>query len=101
MALVSAVHRSLGVDRILLSIFNYVHANGDDDESLYNFATTCRAFRDPALDVLWRVQMSLAPLVKCLPVDLWEETLDVEPSSMQVEGESEDDVTLTRLVRQI
>jgi hypothetical protein len=101
MALLSAVHRSLLTERILLNIFDFVHADGNDDESLYNFAITCRAFQDPALDVLWRVQMSLAPLIKCLPADLWEETIEVEPASMQVEGDSEEVEILTTLVRRI
>jgi hypothetical protein len=101
MASGSAVHRSLLAERILLNIFDHVHADGDDDGSVYNLAITCRAFQEPAMDVLWRVQMSLVPLVKCLPTDLWEETLEVEPTSMQVEGDSEEVEILTRMVRQI
>ena len=34
-------------------------------------ALTCRAFLEPSMDILWEVLMSLAPLVRCLPSDLW------------------------------
>ncbi|KAG8214262.1 hypothetical protein J3R82DRAFT_11074 [Butyriboletus roseoflavus] len=37
-------------------------------------ARTCKALAEPALDVLWKTQHSLAPLVMCLPPDLWELT---------------------------
>ncbi|KAF8447203.1 hypothetical protein L210DRAFT_3390514 [Boletus edulis BED1] len=30
-------------------------------------ARTCKAFRDPALDILWAELYSLAPLIRCLP----------------------------------
>ncbi|KAJ6533966.1 hypothetical protein DFH09DRAFT_932442, partial [Mycena vulgaris] len=40
-------------------------------------ARTCRAFQDPALDILWRNQESLVPLLSCIPFDAW----DVKKSS--------------------
>ncbi|KAF8140812.1 hypothetical protein K438DRAFT_1879252 [Mycena galopus ATCC 62051] len=36
-------------------------------------ARTCKIFRDPALDFLWREQDTLVNLLKCLPSHLWEE----------------------------
>ncbi|GLB40903.1 hypothetical protein LshimejAT787_0901180 [Lyophyllum shimeji] len=36
-------------------------------------ARTCRAFRDPANDYLWSEVDTFAPLVKCMPRDLWKE----------------------------
>ncbi|KII86169.1 hypothetical protein PLICRDRAFT_700290 [Plicaturopsis crispa FD-325 SS-3] len=39
---------------------------------LASLARTCRAFHDPALDVLWRTLRSLEPLIRTLPADLWE-----------------------------
>ncbi|KAG1736877.1 uncharacterized protein EDB91DRAFT_495084 [Suillus paluster] len=39
--------------------------------SLPAFASTCRAFESPALNVLWRYLQSVEPLVKCLPSDLF------------------------------
>ncbi|KAF8550837.1 hypothetical protein OG21DRAFT_1499517 [Imleria badia] len=37
-------------------------------------ARTCKALAEPALDVLWQTQHSLAPLMMCLPPDVWELT---------------------------
>ena len=37
-------------------------------------ARTARCFEDAALNKLWCVQHSFAPLVKCFPAELWEET---------------------------
>ncbi|KAJ7809950.1 hypothetical protein B0H14DRAFT_2607672 [Mycena olivaceomarginata] len=44
-------------------------------EDLAALARTCRDFENPALDILWRVQNTLANALKCLPSNLWEETL--------------------------
>jgi hypothetical protein len=41
--------------------------------SLAAFAITCRAISEPALDVLWHTQYSIAPLLRCMSSDLWEE----------------------------
>ncbi len=49
-----------------------------DDESevdtltVYALARTCRAFLEPALDVLWSCQWDLGFLIVCMPKDLWE-----------------------------
>ncbi|KAJ7468717.1 hypothetical protein FB451DRAFT_1560408 [Mycena latifolia] len=40
--------------------------------ALSRLARTCRQFQDPALDVLWREQSSILPLLKCFPAHLWE-----------------------------
>ena len=37
-------------------------------------ARTCKALLEPALDVLWRTQHSLAPLIMCLPPEVWQLT---------------------------
>ncbi|KAF8837693.1 hypothetical protein BDN67DRAFT_972615 [Paxillus ammoniavirescens] len=34
-------------------------------------AQTCKTLSEPALDILWKIQHSLAPLVMCLPQDAW------------------------------
>ncbi|KIJ63281.1 hypothetical protein HYDPIDRAFT_113249 [Hydnomerulius pinastri MD-312] len=39
--------------------------------AVLNFARSCRAFKEPALDVLWSKLTSLEPLIRCLPRDLW------------------------------
>jgi hypothetical protein len=33
-----------------------------------------KAFHEPALDVLWRSQTSILPLLKTFPVEVWTET---------------------------
>ncbi|KAJ7667079.1 hypothetical protein B0H17DRAFT_1142964 [Mycena rosella] len=43
--------------------------------TLVSLARTSRMFSDPALDIIWREQDSLAPLVKCMPDTLWEEKI--------------------------
>ncbi|KAJ6454253.1 hypothetical protein C8R47DRAFT_1167467 [Mycena vitilis] len=50
-----------------------------DDSGRKDFAALarcCQIFRDPALNVLWRKQTTLVPVLKCLPSDLWGETVD-------------------------
>ncbi|KAJ7667098.1 hypothetical protein B0H17DRAFT_1336214 [Mycena rosella] len=42
-------------------------------QTLASLARTSRIFSDPALDIIWQHQESLAPLVKCMPDTLWEE----------------------------
>jgi hypothetical protein len=32
---------------------------------------TCKVFYEPALDILWRDLDTMAPLVMCLPGDVW------------------------------
>ncbi|KAF8123021.1 hypothetical protein EV363DRAFT_1229779 [Boletus edulis] len=58
------MHPALQIQELLLNIFgHYSEATAD----LAALARTCRAFKDPALDVLWEVLHSLCPLVRCLP----------------------------------
>ncbi|KAJ7123189.1 hypothetical protein C8R44DRAFT_785510 [Mycena epipterygia] len=40
---------------------------------LFSLARTSRIFSGRALDIIWREQTSLVPLVKCMPDTLWEE----------------------------
>ncbi|KAJ7656801.1 hypothetical protein DFH06DRAFT_991494, partial [Mycena polygramma] len=42
--------------------------------SLARLARTCRTFSDSSLDILWRSQESLAPLLRCFPPHVWEIT---------------------------
>ncbi|KAF8126051.1 hypothetical protein EV363DRAFT_1349628 [Boletus edulis] len=66
------MHPALYVEEILLEIFGQCY---DREEStmrinktdLPALARTCKAFRDPALDILWAELYSLAPLIRCLP----------------------------------
>lgn len=40
--------------------------------TLAHLARTCRTFKEPALDVLWKVLPELYPLVNLLPDSTWE-----------------------------
>lgn len=42
-------------------------------ETLAALARTSRLFQEPALDCLWSELSTIAPLVKCMPSDLWRE----------------------------
>ncbi|KAJ6501140.1 hypothetical protein C8R47DRAFT_1317178 [Mycena vitilis] len=44
-------------------------------------ARTARTFHDPALDHLWRLQSTLTHLLKCMPPDLWNQSVDDETLS--------------------
>lgn len=56
------MHHALEIQEILLIIFGQCHP--PDTAAL---ARTCRAFKEPALDVLWEVLCDLSPLAQCLP----------------------------------
>ncbi|KAJ6608518.1 hypothetical protein B0H10DRAFT_525549 [Mycena sp. CBHHK59/15] len=38
-------------------------------------ARTCTIFQNPALNMLWRTQVSILNLMRCMPDDLWEQNL--------------------------
>ncbi|KAJ7712230.1 hypothetical protein B0H16DRAFT_1814765 [Mycena metata] len=40
-------------------------------------ACTCKAFKDPALDGLWRTQLNVTNLMKCMPAGTWQ-AVDVD-----------------------
>ncbi|KAF9465162.1 hypothetical protein BDZ94DRAFT_1296673 [Collybia nuda] len=54
-------------------VFDHLEDTGRD-ETLVAFAylaRSCRAFTEPALKRLWKVQTTLAPLIRCMPRELW------------------------------
>ncbi|KAF8421110.1 hypothetical protein L210DRAFT_3766196 [Boletus edulis BED1] len=68
------MHQALKIEELLLNIFNHCcpstlrtnqHKKATSD--LAALARTCRAFKEPALDVLWSVLIDLSPLTRCLP----------------------------------
>jgi hypothetical protein len=72
---VAEMHRSLLISEVVVKICQelaYPCHGILFFGSLAGFATTCRAISEPALDVLWHEQSSLAPLLRCMPSDLWE-----------------------------
>ncbi|EIW84593.1 hypothetical protein CONPUDRAFT_163674 [Coniophora puteana RWD-64-598 SS2] len=58
------MHSALKVHEIVCQIAQQLE---DDPEDLESLALTCRAFCDPALDVLWAEIYNIVPLLKCLP----------------------------------
>ena len=64
------MHHALEIQEILLNIFQVFGRCHDDDDGsadLASLARTCRAFKEPALDILWEVLDDLTPLARCLP----------------------------------
>lgn len=76
------MHPCLTVQEILANIFaSYSYSytgeaftgikkyslHAQDRRLLAHLARTCKAFSEPALDVLWHTQTSIVPLVRCLP----------------------------------
>ncbi|KAF8125164.1 hypothetical protein EV363DRAFT_1176649 [Boletus edulis] len=57
------MHRALEIQDILLNIFDCLCCR----KQLAYLARTCHAFREPALDILWKELHNLSPLVRCLP----------------------------------
>ena len=73
------MHACLYVEDILNLIFDhFVVLNsigailGDHVATLHALALCCKAFVDPALDHLWRIQWGIENLIRVLPADLWE-----------------------------
>ncbi|TFK55530.1 hypothetical protein OE88DRAFT_630514 [Heliocybe sulcata] len=70
------MHRCLLIPELLSNIFEFQERKRE----LAILARTCRAFGDPALDVLWRDLSSLSTLIKAtVPPHLWE---DVSPRGL-------------------
>ncbi|KAI6104263.1 hypothetical protein F5141DRAFT_1029811 [Pisolithus sp. B1] len=74
------MHPCLRITEILDLIISFmvderIHEPGEvcgiRHQGIARLARTCKAFKDPALDVLWRTQPSLSPLIMCLPNHLW------------------------------
>ncbi|KAF9467213.1 hypothetical protein BDZ94DRAFT_1249858 [Collybia nuda] len=81
------MHPCLNISEVLSNIFKYVLEDVPSGEvpeitrwpeagsmTLAALARTCKAFSEPALNVLWYRQPSLAPLLNCLPVDCYQVT---------------------------
>ncbi|KAI6006302.1 hypothetical protein F5J12DRAFT_913258 [Pisolithus orientalis] len=70
------MHACLLVPDILYLIIGFLEGDGYRSsfisyKDVARLARTCKAFKDPALDALWRTQSSLSPLVMCLPSRFW------------------------------
>jgi len=65
------MHQCLSTLDVLSHIFEYVYTENSGLKDTAALAVTCQAFREPALDILWRSLPSLRPLVRCLPTDAY------------------------------
>ncbi|KAF8549980.1 hypothetical protein OG21DRAFT_1447173 [Imleria badia] len=63
------MHHALQIQEILLNLFDHCHGPHGMRETadLPALARTCRAFKEPALDVLWKWLFDPSPLARCLP----------------------------------
>ncbi|KAF8441546.1 hypothetical protein L210DRAFT_3644823 [Boletus edulis BED1] len=65
------MHHTLEIPEILLDIFGRCRYPGTGAETassdLPALARTCRAFKEPALDLLWKNLPDPSPIVRCLP----------------------------------
>ncbi|KAJ7184811.1 hypothetical protein C8R46DRAFT_466968 [Mycena filopes] len=71
------MERTLRIPEILCAVFEYFDpsdfASGKTSaKTLAALARTCKAFQDPALDVLWTFQVDLVPALRLFPQDLWD-----------------------------
>lgn len=76
------MHRGLEIPEIAEMIAEQVgthchqSALGEEKASqrrdLSALARTSKTFLHPALNILWRAQDTIVPLLKCMPVDLWD-----------------------------
>lgn len=68
----SSANKCLAVDEILQNIL--CHCRTDElktrRKTAYNVALTCKMLLDPGLDELWRVLLSLQPLLSLVPNDV-------------------------------
>ena len=66
------MHTCLNVDEILRLLACEL-IGSEANATAVSFACCCKSFQEPALDVLWKTQDRLTPLLKCFPQDVWEE----------------------------
>ena len=60
----------LEIPEILIHILEHIYVSHKGRSALAKLARTCKLFSGPALDVLWRIQTSLLPLIMTLPREL-------------------------------
>jgi hypothetical protein len=71
------MHHCLRIAEVFTNICDLTFDDPDnwDQEArlgmLSSLARTCKAFHEIALDGLWKVQMSVKPVLKTLPADAW------------------------------
>ena len=65
------MHACLNVDEIIRLIVHQL-VRSRAKATAVALACCCKNFEDPVLDVLWETQDGLLPLLKSLPVDVWD-----------------------------
>ncbi|KAJ7499696.1 hypothetical protein FB451DRAFT_1073952 [Mycena latifolia] len=89
MANLTACQRTLQIAEIVRMICDqadtglFLYASSPK-KTLVALARTSKIFSDPAFDIIWRYQTSLAPLVKCMPDTLWEERVGTSKKSIRL-----------------
>ncbi|CCM04262.1 uncharacterized protein FIBRA_06431 [Fibroporia radiculosa] len=70
-------HALLTPDIIVLIVAQFLPTEGQftDYCSLAALARTSHAFHEAALNALWHTQIGIVNLIKCMPLDLWEEIM--------------------------
>jgi len=66
------MHPCLNVDETLRLLARKLVAS-EAKATAASLACCRKSFKDPVLDVLWKTQERLAPLLKCFPQDVWDE----------------------------
>ncbi|KAJ7882022.1 hypothetical protein B0H14DRAFT_2565547 [Mycena olivaceomarginata] len=87
------MHCSLCIPEIVSLIFyetlngaeqSFNHLNRDSAQTLAGLARTCKAFRDPALDLLWKSQCTVMNVLNCMPGDIWELLDDTDTEEVRL-----------------
>lgn len=64
------MHRALQVHDVYLNILS--HLGFIPRHAILHLALVCKAFHEPALDILWRDMQGLEKLLRTFPEDVWE-----------------------------
>ncbi|KAJ7764241.1 hypothetical protein B0H16DRAFT_1454785 [Mycena metata] len=65
------MHRCLQIHEVLeMTLGNLTPENRIDSKGLTCLARTSKLFHDPALDILWKTQNTVANLLRCMPADV-------------------------------
>lgn len=78
----TTMHRCLQIVELQNQIFEYCADLGLG--SIAALARTCQAFRESALEILWRELEDVSPFVKMLPSHIWREVKTTNKSGQTV-----------------
>lgn len=68
------MHHCLKVEEIVRNIADLHVSEGHKSHKsdVAHLAFSCRTLYEPAMDALWRELVSLKPLIRCLPEEVWD-----------------------------